>query len=418
MAKKKKKPTPSASSPTPVAQPVFNQPTASADPTGFKVPHPNDNPLYNRVNAALLQPVPAPRGPGAPILTLAAALGAAGPAREAAIIKAGQIVFHVGGDTGSISGPATQSLVADKMVADYADTDPAAAPSFFFHLGDVVYSFGEGKYYYDQFYEPYREYPAPIFAIPGNHDGVVYSGDPATTLEAFLTNFCSASPVVTAEAGGLARTAMVQPGVYFTLQAPLVRIIGLYSNVLEDPGVISSQGDAASPLDDRQLTFLTAELARAKTDTFTGAVLVAVHHPPFTYGATHSGSPLMLADLDQAAKSAGFWPHAVLSGHSHNYQRFTRTVAGHQVPYIICGNAGHGLGLIQEIGGAPIRTPSTINSTLTFESYDDLDYGYLRVVVDGTTVRFEYHPAADGGAAKTPDDVVTVSLATRQLVPS
>jgi hypothetical protein len=32
---------------------------------------------------------------------------------------------------------------------------------------------------------------------------------------------------------------MIQPGVYFTLDAPFVRIIGLYSNVLEDPGVIS-----------------------------------------------------------------------------------------------------------------------------------------------------------------------------------
>jgi hypothetical protein len=35
---------------------------------------------------------------------------------------------------------------------------------------------------------------------------------------------------------------MTQPGVYFTLDAPYVSIIGLYSNVLEHPGVISSQG--------------------------------------------------------------------------------------------------------------------------------------------------------------------------------
>ena len=45
-------------------------------------------------------------------------------------------------------------------------------PSFFYHLGDVVYNFGEAAYYYDQFYEPYRNYPAPILGIPGNHDGV------------------------------------------------------------------------------------------------------------------------------------------------------------------------------------------------------------------------------------------------------
>ena len=48
-----------------------------------------------------------------------------------------------------------------------------AAPAFFFHLGDVIYNFGEADYYYDQFYEPFRAYDRPIFAIPGNHDGAV-----------------------------------------------------------------------------------------------------------------------------------------------------------------------------------------------------------------------------------------------------
>ena len=31
---------------------------------------------------------------------------------------------------------------------------------------------------------------------------------------------------------------MTQPGVYFTLDAPFVSIIGLYTNVLEGPGVL------------------------------------------------------------------------------------------------------------------------------------------------------------------------------------
>ncbi len=51
-------------------------------------------------------------------------------------------------------------------------------PAFLFHLGDVVYDFGEAQYYYDQFYEPYRNYPAPIFAIPGNHDGFIVPNTP------------------------------------------------------------------------------------------------------------------------------------------------------------------------------------------------------------------------------------------------
>ena len=123
-------------------------------------------------------------------------------------------MFHSVGDTGPIAGPENQSLVADKMVEDFKEDDPADAPSLFFHLGDVVYSFGEGKYYYDQFYEPYRNYPAPISAIAGNHDGMVYGGDQSPTLEAFLNNFCSAAFQKRPEAGSLHRTSMIQPGVY------------------------------------------------------------------------------------------------------------------------------------------------------------------------------------------------------------
>ena len=201
-----------------------------------------------------------------------------------------------------------------------------------------MYYFGEATYYYDQFYEPYRNYPAPIVAIPGNHDGVVYASDTATSLEAFVANFCTAAPVNSPDAGGLDRTTMTQPAVYFTFDAPFVRILGLYSNVLEDPGVISGQTGTAGQntiLDSRQVNFLTAALKRVKAEKFAGAVIVAVHHPPYTGGSDHGGSPLMLADIDAACTAAGVWPHAVLSGHAHNYQRYTRTVNSMQIPYIV-----------------------------------------------------------------------------------
>jgi hypothetical protein len=53
---------------------------------------------------------------------------------------------------------------------------------------------------------------------------------------------------------------------------------------------------------------------------------------------------------------------------------------------------------------------------VTLENYDDGDYGYLRIIVTAAQLRIEYHPAADGSGAKTPDDFVTVDLATRELV--
>jgi hypothetical protein len=390
-------------------QPIFSQPKPTPDPTGFKDPVTDQN--YSQI--ASVEPVPNPRGDAVePVVTIEQAYGAAGAAKVKAIHHAKQIVFHAVGDTGSVLGPVTQSLVADKMVSDFDEAKEADVPSFFFHLGDVVYFFGEAAYYYDQFYETYRDYPAPIFAIAGNHDGVVYPNDPAPTLDAFLRNFCSATAAQSPDSGNLLRTTMIQPGVYFTLEAPFVRILGLYSNVLEDPGVISGENGKNTPLDNRQIAFLTAALKRVKSEKFTGAVIIAVHHPPFTGGSEHGGSPLMLADIDSACKAAGVWPHAVFSGHAHNYQRYTRTVNKLQIPYLVAGCGGHTpLSAMR----ATIRTPFVIDDTLTLESYDDTDFGYLRVIVNAKKMTIEFHPESDGGTTKTPDDTVTVTLATHTV---
>lgn len=398
------------------ADPSFGQPQPSPDPAVFRVPHGSDAQKYRNLNRKLLQQVPPPRdGAIEPVLTLAQIYGSTGAKRVSAIQSSGQIVFHSVGDTGSLRGPNTQSLVSDKLVTDFIEQNPAEIPSFFFHLGDVVYSFGEAQYYYDQFYEPYRNYQAPIVAIPGNHDGMVYSGDAARTLDAFMRNFCAPTADHAPEAGGLLRTAMIAPGPYFTLDAPFVRILGLYSNVLEDPGIISSEGNASSVVDDRQLAFLTAALKRAKLEKFPGAVIVAVHHPPFTAGQVHGGSPRMLQDLDQASQQAGFWPHAYFSAHSHNYQRYTRTVAGTSIPYLVAGSGGHNLVPLQRAGGKGLRTPFVVSNTLTLENYDDTAYSYLRVLVDGVNLRIENHAAIDGGGVKTPNDLVTVNLKTRAI---
>jgi hypothetical protein len=40
----------------------------------------------------------------------------------------------------------------------------------------------------------------------------------------------------------------------------------------------------------------------------------------------------------------------------------------------------------------------------------------LRIVVTAQQLRIEYHPASDGSTMKTPDDAVTVDLASRTLV--
>jgi hypothetical protein len=412
-------------SPREVGHPVFGQPEPTADPALFRIKHASDAAAYqeidqlNREHKIHPLPFPSPRGGVEPTLTLDEVLGGNATAIQR-ITAQGQIVFHAGGDCGSTKGPEHQNQVTDKLVSDFQEQDPKEVPQFHLLLGDIVYSFGESQYYYDQFYEPYRDYPAPILACAGNHDGMVAPHVNVHSLEAFLRNFCSEGFVVSPDAGGLSRTAQIQPGVFFTFDAPFVRILVLYSNMLEDPGVI-----ADPTIGDSQIHFLEAALKRVKTERYPGALLLAHHHPPYTAGGSgsrHGWSVQMLADMDAACQRTGVWPHAVLAGHVHNYQRFTRIRPdGTHIPYVSCGNLGHNVQALTRNGSTPIRVPQVIQPVsgqadqVVFESYDDKNYGYLRVVATPAQLRIEYHAASDGAQIKAPDDYVTIDLKTRSV---
>jgi hypothetical protein len=96
------------------------------------------------------------------------------------------MVLHIVGDTGGVKYPVPQEIVAMAQEQQFDGSDTAARPSFFYHLGDVVYYNGEASEYYSQFYEPYSHYSAPIFAIPGNHDGDVMPGGAAVRARRLL----------------------------------------------------------------------------------------------------------------------------------------------------------------------------------------------------------------------------------------
>src|SRR5438094_2350824 len=245
---------------------LFADPEPSPDQVSFQVDNTSAayyESTYYKLHKEDLQPVPEPRT-RRPRVDLAHVLE---PKFLAAITETKKISFHAVGDTGAAKVNSFQTArkaleneasVADAMARD-VHAGGATGPAFFFHLGDVVYNFGEGQYYYDQFYAPFRAYDRPIFAIPGNHDGMVFgqgsSAPQVPTLDAYLANFCAAAPGSSPDSCGLVRSVMTQPGVYFTLDAPFVSIIGLYSNVLDTGGgVISSQG-GHFPLTDDQLTF-------------------------------------------------------------------------------------------------------------------------------------------------------------------
>ena len=54
------------------------------------------------------------------------------------------------------------------------------------------------------------------------------------------------------------RSTMNQPGVYFTLDAPFVSIVGLYTNALDGPGILSTQSGHYPDVGEEQLEFLKA----------------------------------------------------------------------------------------------------------------------------------------------------------------
>ena len=431
-------------------EPVFGESRITTDPTGFVETHPSDKALYQEV-AKLLKTSAvgfdkSRVGPDE-LYKLADAYGARGPEVVAKIKAAQRIVFHAIGDSGATTEGKQYGYelsVSDQLTMDCNITEVANRPAFLLHLGDVVYDFGESQYYYDQFYAPFRDYPAPIFAIPGNHDSFVLPNTPEgeTPLDVFTRNFCAEKTVVTREAASLHRTAMTQPGVYYALDAPFVRVLCLFSNALEDPGVISSQNGHWPTVPDYQLEFLEAQLNKIKGDNYPGAVLLAVHHPPFSFaekarsgasGGSHGSSIAMLHQIDTICAKVGVYPHAVISGHAHNYQRYTRTVhmngKDYDVPFIVCGDGGHHVNAIVRAKrgsleephfGTPVDyldvKPAVEAKGLLLEKYNDKDYGYLRVSVDKAQLAIGYHVVGDTSIAQSRIDKVTVDLASHEMV--
>ena len=274
----------------------------------------------------------------------------------------GKIVFHCAGDTGGIKNPDYQTDVVNAMKADLSLS--ATEPSFFYHLGDVVYFNGQLSEYYSQFYEPYDAYTPPIIAIPGNHDGAPIDRT-QVSLDGWVAYFMTAQPHVDPASQDAPRVTMSQPNVFFTLLCPFVTIVGLYTNVPEHGSV-----------DSVQQQWLTNELATADRNK---ALIVALHHPIYSFDNYHSGSPNMANVLDQAINDSQRVPNMVLTAHVHNYQRIEQTVAGGiKVPFIVSGNGGyHNL---HKLNAAPGDVDPDNNATLV--AADDKNHGYAELRSD------------------------------------
>ena len=292
------------------------------------------------------------------------------------------ITFFVIGDSGGIVDPDPQNNISNAM---QARSD--AKPSFVYHVGDLVYFNGDEADYPIQFYEPYAHLNVPIIGIPGNHDGDNSDDTSVASLSAFMTNLCATSPTLPAGAEEYNRDTETQPNCYWTLRAQAVTISGCYSNV-PSGGVIEPD----------QAAWLESELEAAPSGV---PLIVALHHPPYSADAFHGGSATMAEVLDTAVQGSGRNPDLVLSGHVHDYQRFTRTMPGSSttLPYVVIGNSGyHNLHKL-----APGATPGEqLGEGVVFEAGDASNWGFLTLTSDATKITAQYSSVAKDGTV-TPD---------------
>jgi len=388
---------------TPAAEPTrFAHPFYTTTPIARRQPHSRTG--TSRMldhTAKMLGPVPKPRTATSE-MDLAHVVGTPGAAE---IIANGELVFHALGDSGR-KADSPQGAVSDAMAKDYDIQNPGKSPAFLFHLGDVIYGPNKEANYRREFYEPYKHYPGKIIAIPGNHDGEVNDGADPVSLRAFRKHFCDPTPNVSAAAGTVFRETMNQPGVYWVLRSPMCDIIGLYSNLAENPGFISGQIPGQ-----HQKAWLIATLQRIRAERAAGnrrGLVLATHHPPFT-SAGHSPSTDMMADIDGACATAGLLPDVFLSGHAHSYQRYTRFQneggAAVEVPYIVVGTGGVGEQAVPPAKGDRIGDHRYDASAKA--------YGFIRVKATTQKVSAQF-VVVDGADAK-PGDSVTVDLATRRV---
>jgi len=334
------------------------------------------------------QPLPTPSGAAPFRFSLSDLLSADDISK---IEAAGTMVCHTVGDTGDYRGQ-QQDFVAAMMTQDAQQLAEGRKPAFFYHLGDVVYFAGDIDKYGDNFYETYKDYPSFIVAIPGNHD--CQPDDPQdgpvdpnkVPLDGWVQNFMSKDPSqLGSQKTTSARTQMDLPNVYWTFNTPFATFLGLFSNVGETEGEIHQD----------QITWFEGELKAADPGL---ALIVTVHHPPYSGDTEHSGSSAVEKVLFDSFKASKRYPDLILSGHVHNYQRFTAEVTVSkstvQIPCVVAGAGGYtNLGKLHTVDGKNPTVPLPLSGGLTLEQYDQDNFGFLRLELSKTQILATYFSA-------------------------
>jgi Calcineurin-like phosphoesterase len=265
--------------------------------------------------------------------------------------------FVVLGDTGEAD--ASQYRVVPTLLEQAGDTD------FMFICGDVAYPAGGIEEYGSRVLGPYCDYPGPIYAIPGSHcwyddaDGFMYwfcnaderprrpragrfqpreilwRRSPQGRTDALL-KMADVRPKPTGSTYDDHRHLQVavdrsadgsgqvyqQPGPYFALMAGPVKLVAL------DMGL-------DRPLDSSQRQWF---LATSKED----GPKILLLKPPLYVDGEHFPQPMEGGKtIHEIVTDPAHQYLAVISGHTHNYQRYLVALDdGRKMPFIVAGGGG------------------------------------------------------------------------------
>ncbi len=246
------------------------------------------------------------------------------------------VKFLVIGNTGD--GDEAQFALVPPLVEHGKDTQ-------FMLIRNDIYPPGDTKQYLHKFYIPYKNYPKPIYALPGNYEWY-------DALNSFMVHFCGA------ESSGhqLERSRMLrhlwrkpakiepevlekcrtfrpepeerlkQPGPYFAIDSgPLLL-------VCVDTGLTGQ-------LDREQgewLRWVSREILKPK--------ILFTSKPIYVNAEYHPGSIEGGGSIDEIVRVREHNYVAAIGGGTHNYQRYPVNVEGRVIQYIVSGGGGGLLG--------------------------------------------------------------------------
>lgn len=252
------------------------------------------------------------------------------------------VTFLIVGDPGE--GDASQWATVPALESLWGAT------SFLLVASDVIYPSGDTSDYENKFYRPFRDYPGPIYAVPGNHDWY-------DELRGFMFHLCQteemAEPSWTYRGSlGLGRRLLnrllwrrprapattartirnswrpqhsqrsTQRTPYWTIETDVLRIVGIDTGI--GGGIDHDQGE--------WLRTVSADREIPK--------LLVTGKPIYVDNEYHPGPIEGGGTVDEIVRDPGHNYLAAVGGDIHNYQRYPVKVGDRVIQYIVSGGGG------------------------------------------------------------------------------